>query len=419
MTAPVRPHPALPQLTEWLALRTGLDFTGCHRKRMTAAVQAAFVESGAPDHRAFADMLLGDSDRLDELVDQLTVGETYFMREPAHFELLRATVIPERLAARPGPLRIWSAGCASGEEPYSVAITLDEARLLAASSILGTDLSEHALQRARRGVYGRWSLRRCDDEQRARWFESVGTQFRLADRYRGAVEFRAAGLLEGPPARSFDVVVCRNVLIYLTEEAIDAAAAAFHDALVPGGWLLIGASDPPLQHRGLARVRHGAGVAYRRGVVPAAGPPTSPGPRDATGAAHRTPVRTAPLRRERNERPGPRRSVAPPTPPPEVLDADVRALQAAAHLEGGRHGDAVREATAALFLDPTLISAHVLLAHAAEHEDDRATAVRSLRNALALLVDHPADDTVPLLDEPAERVTQAVLAALSRLEALT
>lgn len=432
MSAPTRARYELSDLVEWLSARTGLDFSGCHRKRLMATVQAAFVESGAADHRSFADLLATDSHRIERLTDQLTVGETYFMREPAHFELLRTTIAPERFTARTGGLRIWSAGCATGEEPYSVAITLDEVGLLPAVTIIGTDLSVHALRRARRAVYGKWSLRRCSDGERARWFDVAGARFQLRDRYRSAVEFRAEGLLDGPPGSAFDVVMCRNVLIYLTSSAIGAAAATLHDALVPGGWLLTGASDPPLPHPGLQRIAVGGAVAYRR-VPPAAATPTDSGyagPRRPPKSGHRPPARTsasaalslpasgvatarAPARRTRAET----GSLSPSSDSeasdsPELLDPIARCHQAAVHLDAGRPHDAAREAKAALFLDPTLIGAHLLLASASEGVDDPGTARRSYQNALALLVDHAVDTDVELLDEAPERVMHAVLEAL-------
>jgi len=432
--ARARDEPA--DVVGWLSYHTGLDFSGCHRKRLTATVRAAIVESGAPDHRAFLDLLASDPQRIEQLIDQLTVGETYFMREPAHFELLRTSIAEERSATRPGALRIWSAGCATGEEPYSVAVTLDEAGMLPGATIIGTDLSTSALVRARRATYGKWSLRRCGDDERARWFDVVGSRFQLRDRYRGAVEFRASGLLEGPPGASFDVVMCRNVLIYLTADAIGAAADALHDALAPGGWLLTGASDPTIVHPGLQRTIHGQGVAYRR-VVPAPGAMTDAalaGARRPRPSEHRAPVRssavaprptTAPrvlVGRSPGQRAQRESGSRAPIPDsekaasPERLDPLARCHRAAVHLDAGRPREAASEAGAALYLDPTLIGAHLLLASAAENVDDPRTARRSYENALALLVDHPADVRVDLLDEPPERVMHAVLEALNRVE---
>ena len=111
--------------------------------------------------------------RYEALLHRLRVGETDFFREPAHFDLLREVVVSAWRADPEGrTLQVWSAGCATGEEPYSVAITLDELGVLDRARILGTDLSEEALHGARRSSYSAWSLRRCDEEQRRTWFRA-------------------------------------------------------------------------------------------------------------------------------------------------------------------------------------------------------------------------------------------------------
>jgi chemotaxis protein methyltransferase CheR len=411
-------------LIHWLGERTGLDFDGCHRDRMARTVREALARSGAGGPGAYVQVLEHDIEELEELKDRLTVGETYFMREPAHFELLRATIVPERLAARPGPLRVWSAGCASGEEPYSVAIALDEMDLLDHARIVGTDLSERALDRARAGRYGRWSLRRCGDEERAAWFEADGSRWQLRDRYRDAVQWRLSGLLDGPPAGAFDVALCRNVLIYLTGDAIRAAAAALHDGLNPGGWLLVGASDPPLEHPGLVRVATGHGIVYRRrahtgAVEPAVAEPAPPQP--AAKPAHRRRPRTRSERRPSTPPAARRQSSAPATTAPPgpaddaTADAWLRCRAAVGHLEAGRLTEARREAAAAHYLDPTLVGPHLVLAHVCELDGDAEAAVRAYRNAIAVLGDLPPDATVELVDEPARQLMDALIRRLAQL----
>lgn len=422
-------------LVDRLVERTGLDFSGSHHDRMVETLRRMYHESGAASPAAYVDLLDDDEQEYETLLDRLTVGETYFFREPAHFDLLRRSIAPG-CTENGGRLRLWSAGCASGEEAYSAAITLAGAGLR--SEIIGTDLSERALDRARAAVYGRWSLRRCDDEQRGALFRHVGGRFRLEDRYRDGVRWGRRGLLDGPPAGAFDVVMCRNVLIYLTPEAVAAASATLHDALAPEGWLLMGASDPPLEHPGLRRVFGTHGVAYRRSDRPVAALWSSRAA-PAGPVAGRTP---RPARASRPSAPEP--SSAPATPAKSRADrlASIRALcdrgrvedarhavdgaiaddpedtelryfGATVHLEAGRPRDAARHAGAALYLEPEMIVAHLLLARCEEAAGHTAAAQRSFRNAQGLLAALPPDAEVPFAD--GERVAALIAVVESSL----
>lgn len=406
----------------WVRAETGLDFEGGHRTRMAATLQRAWAASGAGSHEEYLDVLRSTPEAFVDLAERLTIGESYFFREPAHFALLRDRIVPAHQDLHGGPLRIWSAGCAGGEEPHSVAIVLDEIGALDHAVIVATDLSERALDRAREGLYGHWSLRRCDDEQRRRWFHPHGPRWRVDDRYRAAVTWRTSGLLDGPPGRGFHVVLCRNVLIYLSSDALVQVADSLHDALAPGGWLLVGASDPMLDHAGLELVVGEHGVAYRRADPRrSAAPAPRPGPKAAGSAPAPTKVLERRARAARRGPSSPRPAAvqrAPSATPPDapVGDAQARLDAAVAHLDGGRYDDAAVEAAAARYLDPGLVGAHLLLAHACDVRGDHHRAARSYREALALLVTLAPDALVTPVDEPAARLVAAVQGQLERTE---
>jgi chemotaxis protein methyltransferase CheR len=192
--------------------------------------------------------LLGE---LGELGRELTVGETYFFRHADQFQALREVALPERLSARAASrkLRLLSAGCASGEEPYSLAILLRERGMEAGFevSILGLDLNRDSLDKARRAVYSAWSLRETPSELRARWFESEGRDFRLHESIREAVRFAQHNLIMPSPSLlapgSADIVFCRNVLMYFTPEHAAQVVAQLANALAPGGFLFLGHAE--------------------------------------------------------------------------------------------------------------------------------------------------------------------------------
>lgn len=417
----------LATITDWLAEQTGLVFDGSHADRMADTVGRAYQGSGAASPGDYIEILQHDPVAYDTLTDRLTIGETYFFREPRHFELLRSRIAPERATLHLRPLRVWSAGCASGEEPYSVAITLAEAGMADGATIIGTDLSAPALERARRAVYGNWSLRRCGEDERRAWFRPQGRRFRLRAEYREAVRWSARGLLDGPPGGGFDVVLCRNVLIYLSPGAVQEAAEVLHAALVSGGWLLMGASDPPLAHPGLELKIGSHGIAYRRvdrhrarsrGAAPAWVPTSSP----TMATSSPAPRTSAPIRMDPAPPPPARPAAAwqavsePADDGDDPLNAHLRYRAAVAHLEAGDTGGAAREASAARYLDGDLIAAHLLLAHLADLDGDANAASRGYRSAVALLTELPGDVTVELVDEPAGNVLDGVLRRLSRLE---
>ena len=283
MTPGAFSNPAYESLSRLVSARTGLRFDPNRRGGTEAAIRRAMARADVSDaHRYLAFVEVGAL-LFDDLVAELTVGETYFFRDPQHFEFLRHEALPD-VERRRGPghvLRAWSAGCASGEEPYSLAILLEETGWAERASILGTDISRARLAKAGEAVYGPWSLRGVDEGLVRRRFRCAGDRYVLDDGIRRRVTFGYLNLALDPfpsPAGGggLDVVFCRNVLIYLEPEAVRRLARRLFDSLAEGGWLVTGASDPPLGE--LAPydcVVTPGGVFYRRGVrlgaAPAAG----------------------------------------------------------------------------------------------------------------------------------------------------
>jgi chemotaxis protein methyltransferase CheR len=173
------------------------------------------------------------------------VQETYFYRHPEQLAALARV-----LAARPGDraLSAWSAGCATGEEAYTVAMVLsDLGRPPGLDQVLGTDVSARAIEVARQGVYGEWSLRQLSPALRGRHFDAGPGAVRIKEPLRRPVRFERHNLLgHPPPGAPFDVVLCRNVLLYFRPEAARALLVRLHAALRPGGLLLVGPVEEPL-----------------------------------------------------------------------------------------------------------------------------------------------------------------------------
>lgn len=219
------------------------------------------VLSGRAQQRGCVGLLgyyqrLGDHEfareELRALAPLLTVGETYFFREPQQIEALLAVALPERLASRPpdAPVRVLSAGCASGEEPYTIAIALHHAawgRRQHRVKIHGIDVNPKVLRKAERARYSRWALRSVADDMRARCFAPVGDEFELRSDLRRLVTFEERNLMNDDPdfwaPGSLDVIFCRNVLIYLAPQKAREMLDRFARALAPGGFLFLGSSE--------------------------------------------------------------------------------------------------------------------------------------------------------------------------------
>jgi chemotaxis protein methyltransferase CheR len=189
-------------------------------------------------------------DELRALVQELTVPETYFFRNWDQFRALIEVVLPERLAARPPPdtLRILSAGCASGEEAYSLAIVVREhAGPTANVSIHAVDVNPAMLKKAARARYSAWSLRETSPEARRRWFRPDGKDVSLDPEVRTAVTFAERNLIHDHPdlwqPDYYDVVFCRNVIMYLAPAAAGRVVAHITRSLSPGGYLFLGHAE--------------------------------------------------------------------------------------------------------------------------------------------------------------------------------
>lgn len=209
---------------------------------------------GLRDFAAYARYLRFDArggDELETAIDLLVPHETYFFREPVQLRCLEEELLP-RLEAQNGrrrALQVWSAGCATGEEPYTLSMLLKDRPGLAGweLDVLGTDLSRKALTAARRAEYGPVALRATSPEQRARYFEPLeGGRVRVGEAWREPVRFGQLNLLDVGAASllpRFDVVLCRNVLIYFDQATRRRVVELFFERLVPGGYLLLGHSE--------------------------------------------------------------------------------------------------------------------------------------------------------------------------------
>jgi chemotaxis protein methyltransferase CheR len=348
-------HPAYEAVARLLGERTGLSFQESRHESAEMGIRRAMGRAPVTDLEQYRSHLQRDPEAFDDLVVELTVGETYFFREPGQFEFLRRQVLPEIRQRRGAEhvVRAWSAGCASGEEAYSLAILFEEEGLAGRYHMLATDISRAALAKARRADYGAWSLRGEGARAARPYLRRRGDRHVLDDRIRRRVTFEHLNLaLDSFPSFAtgvwgMDLILCRNVLIYFDAETGRGVARRLFEALAGGGWLITASSDPPLgEVAPFETVATSAGVFYRRGEgtgvnfrETAAAPPSFPSPpplspaspgapeggREARGAAEELPM---PANLPRPQ-PAPAPLHAPPVEPGQANEAAAREGSAA------------------------------------------------------------------------------------------
>jgi len=439
------------QLLALVAERSAMVFAPNRGVEADAAIARAMKHAGARDCAAYLELVRRDGIALDVLVDELTVGETHFMRDPDQMDLIRREVIAPLKLRRGGgaAARVWSAGCATGEEAYSLAILLEEEGLDNGAFVLGTDLSMAALQKARAGSYSDWSMRGVSGQFQEAYFRHVLERRILVDRIRNKVRFERLNLAgeEHYAARDafgMDLILCRNVLIYFGHDTVARVAARLFDSLAEGGVLLTGGADPLLGEHAPFQVEvTRVGLVYRRcrpaakGAVwtklaQAAPPPPWDG-HDAPKVPDReepAPTKAVPadldLGREAFERVTRHANakgalgaewIAHAALRRHPLDAPLRYLRATLLLALDRDEEAEQEARRVLYLDPSLAVAHFLLGTILRKRGVHSDALRAFRNVRDLCAARPSDEEVPAgAGERTGTLHSAAAAEMERLE---
>lgn len=386
---------------DWIHKHSGIFLEDIKMDSLRISLVTRATRLDYTDYRDYFKHLSHDEDEFKELMNLVTINETSFFRFPAQFDALRDQVIPEILQGKsPGDrqFRVWSAGCSTGEEPYTIAMTLLDSTLEPLGyqmEVMGSDVSTQALDRAKAGVYPARALNNLSQNVIQRWFEAVPDGHRPVRRVRDLCSFHFHNLIKEPYPLAFmstwDVIFCRNVTIYFRVESTRRVVDHFYEALNPGGYLFIGHSETltsvsdrfePVEINGVflyrkpleKRVISFSEVAAAR--------------RSARRTVDERPPRRTALRAEADhaEKPA-RRRVSAATPVVATSDADpatVEQLVARAHelLEEARASEALELALRALALQPDNLHAHVVAAFAYADAGDLDAATAQAEDAL-------------------------------------
>lgn len=458
--AAILDDPAYPRLKALVIDTTGMAFYRDKDSDLARILAERMGEIGVGDCAGYLDLLqsLGQGKtEMDALIAELTIGETYFFRHKEQFDALRDLILPDviernRMVRR---LRIWSAGCATGPEPYSVAIMLEREfgdRIAGWHvTVLGTDINQKFLTRAREGRYDEWAFRAMPDSLRTACFEPAGNQWQIRPEFKRNVSFQYHNLIKSPfPSLAdniagFDIIICRNVIIYFSQATVEGLVPCFHQTLNDGGWLIMGHAEPNQRlFSDFRTVNTPGAVLYQRtdrpmetvetlSALPPLPQPLPKVPPPPSGQGER--LKVVPLRQSRPpapSRPPPPAAAAPPAEPSSgsdrlkvargladsgqwekaaaacdaiiaavPLDAWAYFYRAMVHEQLGEDEQCEKALRRAIYLDRRLVLPHYHLGLFLARKDDAAGAVRSFRNAQALLSGLADEQPV----NPGEKIT--------------
>lgn len=231
-----------PKFIELIRNKTGIDLSQYKEKQMKRRLTTLRIKRGFENFTEYYHALIKDENLYHEFLDRMTINVSEFYRNKKRWDVLEQQIIPELLKQKK-QLKIWSAACSTGEEPYTIAMIMSKFLPLSEIQIQATDIDEHVLSLAQKGIYTEKSLKEIPDDMLNKYFTKDGNFYQVDPKLKRCVTFKKHNLLADPYGKNFDLIVCRNVLIYFTEEAKSNVYQKFSDSLNHGGVLFVGSTE--------------------------------------------------------------------------------------------------------------------------------------------------------------------------------
>ena len=233
------------QFTKDIYKLTSIDLSLYKERQMKRRIEALIKRHRLPGFKEFVDAIKTDHDLYEDFLSYLTINVSEFYRNLDQWKILDQDVVPKLLAQNANrPLKIWSAACSTGDEPYSLVMLLSKHMPLNKITIEATDIDKQIIEKAKTGIYNDKSIVNLPDEFKRKYFTKLGDKsFKISDDIKQRVNFKQHNLLKDNYGSGFDLIVCRNVMIYFTEEAQDDIYRKFYQALKPGGVLFVGSTE--------------------------------------------------------------------------------------------------------------------------------------------------------------------------------
>ena len=234
---------------------TGIDLSAYKERQMKRRIDTLINRQKCSGYNEFLNLLRTNNAVFEEFVSYLTINVSEFYRNPDQWDYMDKVVFPELINKFGKRLKIWSAACSTGDEPYSLVMALSKHVPLGNISINATDIDKQILAKANVGLYDEKSLAGVPDEFKKKYFTQVGPSFKVSDDIKARVNFKQHNLLADKYDTGYDMIVCRNVLIYFTEEAKDQVFRKYYASLKPGGVLFIGSTEQIMNYQDIGYIR--------------------------------------------------------------------------------------------------------------------------------------------------------------------
>ncbi len=228
---------------------TSIDLNAYKEQQMKRRIDTLIHKNGIGEYDKYVQLLKTDQSRFEEFVNYLTINVSEFYRNPDQWQLLDKEVIPELIGRFGRNLKIWSAACSTGDEPYSLVMALSRHLPLNQIRILATDIDKQVIAKAKVGLYAEKSLAGVPDDLKQKYFTKIGQSYQISQEIKDRVEFKEHNLLKDAYPGDCHLIVCRNVLIYFTEEAKEEIYKKFARSLKNGGILFIGSTEQIITYR--------------------------------------------------------------------------------------------------------------------------------------------------------------------------
>lgn len=233
-----------------------IDLNAYKEKQMRRRINTLIMKNKIDSYDAYVALIKKDKEKFEQFINFLTINVSEFYRNPEQWRILENEVFPKLIQTHGKTLKIWSAACSTGDEPYSLVMALSRHLPLENIRIIATDIDKQVLDTARMGLYNEKSIAAVPDDFKRKYFTKVGNSYQISDAVKRRVEFKEHDLLKDAYPSGCHLIVCRNVVIYFTEEAKDEIYAKFYRALTPGGVLFIGSTEQIMNYRELGFLRN-------------------------------------------------------------------------------------------------------------------------------------------------------------------
>ena len=235
---------------------TKIDLNAYKEKQMRRRIDSLLSRHKISDYDAFIAEVRRNEDLLREFVNFLTINVSEFYRNTDQWEIMDSNIIPKLIKRFGKNLKIWSAACSTGDEPYSLVMAFSRFIPLNQIHVVATDIDNQAIAKAKNGVYSAKSISGVPDDFKEKYFTKIGDSFQISDEIKKCVEFKERNLLKDDYEKDCHLILCRNVVIYFTEETKDMIYKKFNDSLVEGGFLFIGSTEQIMNYRNMGYSRY-------------------------------------------------------------------------------------------------------------------------------------------------------------------